>query len=50
MNRELYDHISAALTALDQGIYVAENADRPFIAKLLDEAFELVVKAEEKYR
>ena len=50
MDRELYDYISAALSALDQGIYAAENSDRPFIAKILEEAFELVDKAERKYR
>lgn len=49
MDRELYDHLSAALSALDQGIVAAKNADRLFIANLLEDAFDLVDKAERRF-
>jgi hypothetical protein len=49
MERELYNHLSDALSALDQGIVSAQNADRPFIANLLEDAFDLVDKAEKRF-
>ena len=46
---DLYDYISEALSALDSAAYEARQEGRRDLEKLLNDAFDLVDKAERQY-